>query len=80
MVRTAPMSPENNRSQTHYHHLSDIRALTPSDPALIEKARPAFQKYNEDQLASVKLPGGSQNVRTGSFCGGYISSIFTILR
>ncbi|KAG8532698.1 uncharacterized protein KY384_002575 [Bacidia gigantensis] len=42
--------------------INDIEALTPSDPAILEKARPAFQKYNEDQLTSVKLPSSSQNV------------------
>ena len=44
--------------------VTDIKALTPNDPSLLEKARPAFQKYNEEQLTCVKLPGGSQDVCT----------------
>ena len=43
--------------------VNDIKALTSdNDPALVEKLKPAFQKYNEDQLVAVKLPGGSQHV------------------
>lgn len=43
--------------------VNDIKALTSDDdPALVEKLKPAFQKYNEDQLVAVKLPGGSQHV------------------
>ncbi|CAD6584233.1 MAG: F-actin-capping protein subunit alpha [Alectoria sarmentosa] len=37
--------------------VTDIKALTEDDPTLLEKARPAFQKYNEEQLTTVKLPG-----------------------
>lgn len=40
----------------------DIKALTPDDRNLLESARPAFKKYNEEQLTTVKLPGGSKNV------------------
>ena len=43
--------------------LTDIKALTSDDPSLLQKAQPAFQNYNEEQLTWVKLPGGSQNVR-----------------
>ncbi|KPI39344.1 F-actin-capping protein subunit alpha [Cyphellophora attinorum] len=43
--------------------VNDVKALTSDDdPALIQKLKPAFQKYNEDQLLAVKLPGGSQHV------------------
>jgi capping protein (actin filament) muscle Z-line, alpha len=45
--------------------VNDVKALTSdNDPALIQKLKPAFQKYNEDQLLAVKLPGGSQHVRS----------------
>ena len=41
----------------------DIKSLTDDEPTLIQKARPAFQKYNEEQLTAVKLPGGGKNAR-----------------
>jgi capping protein (actin filament) muscle Z-line, alpha len=44
--------------------VNDIKALTTDDdPTLVEKLKPAFQKYNEEQLLAVKLPGSSQHVR-----------------
>jgi capping protein (actin filament) muscle Z-line, alpha len=43
--------------------VKDIQSLTQgSDPSLLQKLQPAFQKYNEEQLATSKLPGGSQQV------------------
>ncbi|MDI1489793.1 MAG: F-actin-capping protein subunit alpha [Ramalina farinacea] len=50
--------------------IKDIKALTPNDPSLLTKALPAFQKYNEGQLTSVKLPGGSQNLIISPNVGG----------
>jgi hypothetical protein len=41
----------------------DIKALTVESPELISQLGPAFEKYNEEQFATVKLPGGSQQVR-----------------
>lgn len=44
--------------------VNDIQSLTSdTDPSLISKLKPAFQKYNEEQLATTKLPGASQTVR-----------------
>jgi hypothetical protein len=40
----------------------DIKALTVESPELIGQLGPAFEKYNEEQFATVKLPGGSQQV------------------
>jgi hypothetical protein len=40
----------------------DIKALTADDPSLLSKLGPAFQKYNEEQLATTKLPGSSEAV------------------
>ena len=40
---------------------ADIKALTAS-PSIVSDLTPAFEKYNEEQLATVKLPGGSQTV------------------
>lgn len=48
----------------HGSHCTDIKTLTEDDPSLLEKARPAFQKYNEDQMTTVKLSGSGKNVRT----------------
>lgn len=43
--------------------VNDVKALTSDDdPALISKLKPAFQRYNEEQLTAVKLPGSSQPV------------------
>jgi capping protein alpha len=43
--------------------VKDIKALTSDDdPGLIAKLKPAFQKYNEEQLTAVKLPGGNDYV------------------
>ncbi len=44
--------------------VNDIKTLTSDDQDLIQQLRPAFQKYNEEQLVTVKLPGASQPVRT----------------
>ncbi|KAF6813827.1 2-oxoisovalerate dehydrogenase e1 beta subunit [Colletotrichum sojae] len=40
----------------------DIKSLTVSDPDLVSSLEPAFEKYNEEQFITVKLPGGSQQV------------------
>jgi capping protein alpha len=40
----------------------DIKSLTIDSPTLIKQLGPAFEKYNEEQFATVKLPGSSQNV------------------
>ncbi|KAG5294339.1 F-actin-capping protein subunit alpha [Histoplasma ohiense] len=47
--------------------VADIKALTPEGPALISSLAPAFEKYNEEQLATVKLPGGSEEVIVSSY-------------
>ena len=47
--------------------VKDIKALTSDDdPALISKLKPAFEKYNEEQLTVTKLPGSSQPVYSNS--------------
>ena len=43
--------------------VNDIKKLTIEDPSLHSKLGPAFQKYNEEQLATTKLPGSSEPVR-----------------
>ncbi|MCJ1420864.1 F-actin-capping protein subunit alpha [Xylographa parallela] len=45
--------------------IADIKALTVDEPQLLQSASAAFEKYNEAQLTTVKLPGGSQNVPGG---------------
>ena len=53
----------NVKSFAGPHRITDIKSLTEDDPTLIERARPAFRKYNEEQLTTVKLPGSGKNVR-----------------
>lgn len=44
--------------------VKDINTLTSDDdPALIAKLKPAFERYNEEQLVTVKLPGSNDYVR-----------------
>ncbi|PGH15037.1 F-actin-capping protein subunit alpha [Helicocarpus griseus UAMH5409] len=47
--------------------VADIKALTPEGPGLISSLAPAFEKYNEEQLATVKLPGSSEEVIVSAF-------------
>ncbi|KAH8904323.1 F-actin capping protein, alpha subunit [Coniochaeta sp. PMI_546] len=42
--------------------IADIKALTISTPNAVNELGPAFQKYNEEQFVTVKLPGSSQQV------------------
>ena len=43
--------------------VNDIKALRgDQEPDLVNELKPAFQKYNEEQLLCVKLPGASQPV------------------
>ena len=54
--------------------VNDIKTLTSdTDPSLIQKLEPAFQKYNEEQLLTVKLPGASQPVRSAPFLKSHSS-------
>lgn len=47
--------------------IADIKALTLETPKLITQLGPAFEKYNEGQFATVKLPGSSQSVIVSSY-------------
>lgn len=57
-----PLASEYRIPTAHKQH-TDIKSLTEDEPTLLEKARPAFQKYNEEQLTTTKLPGSGKNVR-----------------
>jgi len=46
--------------------IADIKALTIDTPNLVSQLGPAFEKYNEEQFATVKLPGSSQPVIVSS--------------
>jgi hypothetical protein len=46
--------------------LADIKNLTLSDPGIVSSLAPAFEKYNEEQFATAKLPGGAQKVIVSS--------------
>ncbi|KAJ8126441.1 hypothetical protein O1611_g7197 [Lasiodiplodia mahajangana] len=43
-------------------NLTDIKSLTINEPSLVSELGPAFEKYNEEQFATVKLPASSQQV------------------
>lgn len=45
---------------------ADIKALTVSEPSLVKELGPAFQKYNEEQFITAKLPGSSEPVIVSS--------------
>ncbi|KAL2012455.1 hypothetical protein VTN00DRAFT_5173 [Thermoascus crustaceus] len=47
--------------------VADIKALTADGPDVIPSLAPAFARYNEKQLATVKLPGASQEVIVSEF-------------
>ncbi|TGJ79394.1 hypothetical protein E0Z10_g9364 [Xylaria hypoxylon] len=55
---------ERHRADTDrpLRNLTDIKTLTVHEPSLVSELGPAFEKYNEEQLATVKLPGSSQQV------------------
>ncbi|QUC21116.1 uncharacterized protein UV8b_05359 [Ustilaginoidea virens] len=42
--------------------IADIKSLTASSPNIISELSSAFQRYNEEQLTTVTLPGSSQPV------------------
>ena len=42
--------------------VADIKTLTLDTPNIVSELAPAFEKYNEEQFATVKLPGSSQQV------------------
>lgn len=66
MVRGEPRNKKPTFRTSHSLRCADIKTLTEDDPTLLEKARAAFQKYNEEQLTTVKLPGSGKNVREHS--------------
>ncbi|UKZ50177.1 F-actin-capping protein subunit alpha [Trichoderma virens] len=42
--------------------VADIKALTASEPNIVDELAPAFEQYNEEQFITLKLPGSSQPV------------------
>jgi hypothetical protein len=48
-------------------HSPDIKTLTISNPGLASQLAPAFEKYNEEQFITIKLPGSSQQVIVSSY-------------
>ena len=62
VVEGIPSSFEGSVASQTDGHLSDIKALTNNDPQLSQSLGPAFKKYNEEQFATVKLPGSSESV------------------
>lgn len=47
--------------------VSDIKVLTDNDPKIISELGPVFQRYNENQFTTVKLPGSSQHVIVSAY-------------
>ncbi|KAL5358767.1 F-actin-capping protein subunit alpha [Aspergillus floccosus] len=47
--------------------VADVKNLTSDGPDIIPSLAPAFERYNESQLATVKLPGASQEVLVSEF-------------
>ncbi|KAJ6150630.1 hypothetical protein N7471_001829 [Penicillium samsonianum] len=47
--------------------VADVQALTSEGEDIIPSLLPAFKRYNEAQLATVKLPGSSQEVIVSGF-------------
>lgn len=49
--------------------VKDIQSLTSdTDPFLLPRLKPAFQKYNEEQLATTELPARTEPVRITFLC------------
>ncbi|KAJ5805331.1 hypothetical protein N7474_011218 [Penicillium riverlandense] len=46
---------------------TDVQALTSEGENIIPSLTPAFERYNESQLTTVKLPGSSQEVLVSEF-------------
>lgn len=63
-ARTPPSNRPSHPDLTE--RTADIKALTISTPSLVNELGPAFQKYNEEQFTTVKLPGSSQPVIVSS--------------
>ncbi|GAB1215268.1 F-actin-capping protein subunit alpha [Aspergillus terreus] len=47
--------------------VADVKNLTSDGADIIPSLAPAFERYNESQLATVKLPGASQEVLVSEF-------------
>ncbi|KAL9015653.1 MAG: hypothetical protein Q9185_006964 [Variospora sp. 1 TL-2023] len=47
--------------------IADVKKLTVNEPKLLDSITPAFQKYNEEQLTTVKLPENSKSVLISSY-------------
>ncbi|KAA8650797.1 F-actin-capping protein subunit alpha [Aspergillus tanneri] len=47
--------------------IADVKTLTSDGPDIIPSLAPAFKRYNEMQLSTVKLPGASQEVIVSGF-------------
>ncbi|KAH6605685.1 transketolase [Trichoderma cornu-damae] len=50
----------------HVPDVANIKALTASEPDIVAQLTPAFEKYNEEQFITLKLPGSSQTVLISS--------------
>jgi len=47
--------------------IADIKALTIEEPKLLQSVSSAFERYNEEQLATAKLPGSGKEVLVSQY-------------
>lgn len=64
--QASTIAPPNDAPSVADRSSTDIKALTISEPNLVKELGPAFQKYNEEQFTTVKLPGSTELVIVSS--------------
>lgn len=62
VLKPSSISTGDHELDADHSSRTDIKSLTLSEPQLVAQLAPAFEKYNEEQFATVKLPGSSQAV------------------
>ncbi|EHA50729.1 F-actin-capping protein subunit alpha [Pyricularia oryzae 70-15] len=58
----APVKTTSQTSSLLRSRRIDIKSISSGDAKVVSKLAPAFERYNEEQFTTVKLPGGSQKV------------------
>lgn len=66
LLASLPQPADDQASSSTDRSNADIKALTISEPNIVKDLGPAFQKYNEEQFTTVKLPGSSELVIVSS--------------
>jgi len=60
--RYSTLETASNKHWSDPRNLTAIKNIASDEPNVLESLAPAFQRYNEEQFTTVKLPGGSQSV------------------